>query len=98
MIIPESTDSVTTVEVDAETSASDARTRPNPAEPKSAREDRYAAQSFRALEAPGNPVAPLVRKFIEVFPEKIPTILPPDRGARHEISLTPGARYCVTRQ
>ena len=27
-----------------------------------------------------------------------PSVLPPDRGARHEIDLVPGTKYCVTRQ
>ena len=27
-----------------------------------------------------------------------PSVLPPDRGVRHEIDLIPGAKYCVTRQ
>ncbi|KAG3144597.1 hypothetical protein C6341_g18690 [Phytophthora cactorum] len=88
----------TSVEVDAGASASGARTRPKQAEPKTAREARYAAQSLPAPEASGNPVAPLVREFIEIFPEKAPAILPPDRGVRREIDLTPGAKYCVTRQ
>ncbi|GMF45466.1 unnamed protein product [Phytophthora fragariaefolia] len=33
-----------------------------------------------------------------VFPDKIPAVLPADRGVRHEIDLAPGAKYCVTRQ
>ncbi|KAL4092919.1 hypothetical protein PRIC1_011908 [Phytophthora ramorum] len=43
-------------------------------------------------------LAPLVRKFSDIFPDKIPAALPPDRGVRHEIDLVPGAKYCVTRQ
>ena len=27
-----------------------------------------------------------------------PSVLPPDRGDRHEIDLVPGNKYCVTRQ
>ncbi|KAG3196126.1 hypothetical protein PC128_g7912 [Phytophthora cactorum] len=72
MIEPEVDDTVAAVEVDAASSASDTRTRPKQAEPKSAREARYAAQSLPALETSGNPVAPLVREFIEIFPEKVP--------------------------
>ncbi|KAG2981476.1 hypothetical protein PC118_g10589 [Phytophthora cactorum] len=72
MIVPEVDDTVAAVEVDAASSASDTRTRPKQAEPKSAREARYAAQSLPALETSGNPVAPLVREFIEIFPEKVP--------------------------
>ncbi|RAW41730.1 hypothetical protein PC110_g2046 [Phytophthora cactorum] len=77
MIVPEVDDTVAAVEVDAASSASDTRTRPKQAEPKSAREARYAAQSLPALETSGNPVAPLVREFIEIFPEKWP--LPRDQ-------------------
>ncbi|KAG3005462.1 hypothetical protein PC121_g11491 [Phytophthora cactorum] len=84
--------------LDADASASDTRTRLKLAEPKTVREARYATQSLPALEASGNPVAPLVREFIEIFPEKVPVVLPPDRGVRHEIGLTPGVKYCVTRQ
>ncbi|KAG3026234.1 hypothetical protein PC120_g6043 [Phytophthora cactorum] len=98
MIVPVADDTVAAVEVDAGALASDSRTPPKHAEPKTAREARYAAQSLPALEASGNPVAPLVREFIEIFPEKVPAVLPPDRGVRHEIDLTPGAKYCVSRQ
>ncbi|KAG2783877.1 hypothetical protein PC116_g2301 [Phytophthora cactorum] len=98
MIVSVADDTVAAVEVDAGALASDSRTRPKQAEPKTAREARYAAQSLPALEASGNPVAPLVREFIEIFPEKVSAVLPPDRGVRHEIDLTPGAKYCVTRQ
>ncbi|KAG2872189.1 hypothetical protein PC114_g26516 [Phytophthora cactorum] len=98
MIVPVADDTVAAVEVDARALASDSWTRPKHAEPKTTREARYAAQSLPALEASGNPVAPLVREFIEIFPEKVPTVLPPDRGVRHEIDLMPGAKYCVTRQ
>ena len=27
-----------------------------------------------------------------------PSILPPDRGVRHEINLVPEIKYCVTRK
>ncbi|KAG3093622.1 hypothetical protein PI125_g16784 [Phytophthora idaei] len=84
------------VELDADTSASDTRMRPKEAEPKTAREARYAARPLPTLEASGNPVAPLVHEFIEIFPEKVSAVLPPDRGVRHEIDLTPGVKYCVT--
>ncbi|KAG3092187.1 hypothetical protein PC121_g3624 [Phytophthora cactorum] len=52
----------------------------------------------RRSRRPVTPVAPLVREFIEIFPEKVPAVLPPDRGIRHDIDLTPGAKYCITRQ
>ncbi|KAG2897925.1 hypothetical protein PC115_g16988 [Phytophthora cactorum] len=95
MIVPVADDTVAAVEVDAGALASDSRTRPKLAEPKTAREARYAAQSLPAFEASGNPIAPPVREFI---PEKVPAVLPPDRGVRHESYLAPGAKYCVTRQ
>ncbi|KAG3111737.1 hypothetical protein C6341_g27843 [Phytophthora cactorum] len=95
MIVPVADDTVAAVEVDAGALASDSWTRPKHAEPKTTREARYAAQSLPALEASGNPVAPLVREFIEIFPEKVPTVLPPDRGVRHEIDLMPGAKAVV---
>jgi hypothetical protein len=68
------------------------------AEPKPAREERFAAQSWSTLEANCNPAFALLREFADVFPEKIPAVLPADRGVRHEIDLVPGAKYCVTRQ
>ncbi|ETN22017.1 hypothetical protein PPTG_02074 [Phytophthora nicotianae INRA-310] len=67
-------------------------------EPKTAREARYAAQSLAALEAAGNPVAPLVREFIDIVPDKVPAVFPPPPGVRHATDLVPGAKCCVTRQ
>lgn len=72
--------------------------RPKAAELKSAREERFAAQSWTALKASGNPVYTLAKEFADVFPEKIPAELPAERGVRHEIDLVPGSKYCVTRQ
>ncbi|GMF54727.1 unnamed protein product [Phytophthora fragariaefolia] len=77
---------------------SDASSRPKSAEPKSAREAHFAAQSWEALKASGNPVYETAREFTDVFPDKIPAVPPADRGVRHEIDLAPGAKYCVTRQ
>ncbi|KAJ0389878.1 hypothetical protein P43SY_010690 [Pythium insidiosum] len=65
---------------------------------KTQRELRYEAQSLEALKKAGNPVVPLAEKYLDVFPDKIPEMLPPDRGVRHEIDLVPGSKYCVTRQ
>ncbi|POM65517.1 Putative Polyprotein [Phytophthora palmivora] len=76
----------------------DASSRLKSAEPKSVREERFAAQSWETLKASGNPVYETVREFADVFPDKIPAVLPADRGVRHEIDLAPGATYCVTRQ
>jgi hypothetical protein len=98
MIVAEDAASLAAVEVKADDPASDDRTRPKAAEQKSARAARYVAQSLEALEASDNPAAPLVRKFIDCFPDKVPAALPPDRGVRHEIDLTPRVKYCVTRQ
>ncbi|OWZ06963.1 LOW QUALITY PROTEIN: reverse transcriptase [Phytophthora megakarya] len=94
MLVLEATACVAAVEVDAD-DASDTRTRPKGAEPKSAREALYAAQSLPALEASGNPVAPLVREYIDIFPDKPSSSR---SWVLHEIDLVPGAKYCVTRQ
>ena len=72
--------------------------RPQSAEPKSAREERFASQSWEALRESGNPVYDIAREYADVFPDKIPAELPADRGVRHEIDLVPGSKYCVTRQ
>ncbi|GMF24624.1 unnamed protein product [Phytophthora fragariaefolia] len=77
---------------------SNVSSRPKSAEPKSERKERFAAQSWEALKASDNPVYETAREFADVFPDKIPAVLPADRGVRHEIDLAPGAKYCVTRQ
>ena len=53
---------------------------------------------WEALRESGNPVYDLVREYADVFPGKIPAEHPDDRGARHEIDLMSGSKYCVTRQ
>ena len=58
--------------------------------------ERYEAQSWDALK--DNPVVDVLRCFKDVFPEKVPSELPHDKGVRHEIDLVPGTKYCVTRQ
>nr|CAI72306.1 putative polyprotein [Phytophthora infestans] len=73
-------------------------TRPKSAEPKSAREERFAAQSWESLRESGNPVYETVREYADVFSDKILAELPADQGVRHEIDLAPGSKYCVTRQ
>ncbi|KAE9158026.1 hypothetical protein PF005_g32617 [Phytophthora fragariae] len=78
--------------------ADDPSSRPKSAEPKSAREEGFAAQSWESLKASGNPIYETAREFADVFPDKIPAELPADRGVRHEIDLAPGSKYCVTRQ
>ncbi|KAG2965646.1 hypothetical protein PC120_g27207 [Phytophthora cactorum] len=92
VIVPEVAASVAAAELDVHASASDTQMRPKEAEPKTARDARFADQSLPALEASGNPVAPLAREFIQIFPEKVPAVLPPNRGVRHEIDLTPGVK------
>jgi hypothetical protein len=69
--------------------------RPKAAEPKSAREERFATV---LASVAGNPVYSLAREYEDVFPGKIPAELPAERGVRHEIDLLPGSKYCLTRQ
>ncbi|KAE9348690.1 hypothetical protein PR003_g6272 [Phytophthora rubi] len=78
--------------------SADTSSRPKSAEPKSARAERFAAQSWESPRASGNPIYETAREFADVFPDKIPAELPADRGVRHEIDLAPGSKYCVTRQ
>ncbi|KAE9166459.1 hypothetical protein PF002_g31108 [Phytophthora fragariae] len=78
--------------------SADTSSRPKSAELKSAREERFAAQSWESLKASGNPIYETAREFADVFPDKIPAELPADHGVRHEIDLAPGSKYCVTRQ
>ena len=68
-------------------------TRPQSAEPKSAREERFASQSWEAPIESGHHVYDLVREYADVFPDKIPAERPADRGDRHEINLVPGMKY-----
>ncbi|KAE8971517.1 hypothetical protein PR001_g26863, partial [Phytophthora rubi] len=56
--------------------------RPKSAEPKSAREERFAGQSWESLKASGNPIYETAREFADVFPDKIPAELPADRGVK----------------
>ncbi|KAE9170999.1 hypothetical protein PF004_g27696 [Phytophthora fragariae] len=78
--------------------SADTSSRPKSAEPKSAREERFAAQAWESLKASGNPIYETAREFADVFPDKIPAELPADRGMRHEIDLASGSKYCATRQ
>ncbi|KAE9337692.1 hypothetical protein PR003_g11886 [Phytophthora rubi] len=59
---------------------------------------RFAAQSWESLKASGNPIYETARELADVFPDKIPAEPSTDRDVRHEIDLTPGSKYCVTRQ
>ena len=65
-------------------------------------EDTKAVLSARSgsaiLKDPHDPLYPLVKEFQDVVCHNPPSVLPPDRGVRHEIDLVPGTKYCVTRQ
>ena len=65
-------------------------------------EGTKAALSTRSgssiLNDPSDPFYPLVQEFQDMVCHNPPSILPPDRGLRHEIDLVPGTKYCVTRQ
>ncbi|KAE8956846.1 hypothetical protein PF011_g31343 [Phytophthora fragariae] len=52
----------------------------------SKRQTRYGAA---ILKDPSDPYYALLKEF---------SVLPPDRGVRHEIDLVPGTKYCTTRQ
>ena len=41
---------------------------------------------------------PLIKDFQDVLCNDPPSVLPPDRGVRHETDLVPGTKHCVTRQ
>ena len=65
-------------------------------------EDTKAALSARSgssiVKDPLDPIYPLVKEFKDVVCHDPPSVLPPDRGVRHEFDLVPGTKYCVTRQ
>ncbi|GMF51373.1 unnamed protein product [Phytophthora fragariaefolia] len=61
----------------------------------SRRQSRYGAA---ILKDPSDPYYPLLMEFSDVVRDDPPSILPPDRGVRHEIDLVPGTKYCTTRQ
>ncbi|GMF50660.1 unnamed protein product [Phytophthora fragariaefolia] len=50
------------------------------------------------LKDPSDPYHPLFKEFSDVVSDDPPSILPPDRGVRHEIDLVSGTKYCTTRQ
>uniref|UniRef100_M4BRK6 Uncharacterized protein n=1 Tax=Hyaloperonospora arabidopsidis (strain Emoy2) TaxID=559515 RepID=M4BRK6_HYAAE len=62
---------------------------PDEMEPKSAREERCAAQSWEERAASKNSVLVLAREFSDVFPNTIPAVLSVDMGVRHDIDLSP---------
>ncbi|GMF47764.1 unnamed protein product [Phytophthora fragariaefolia] len=61
----------------------------------SRRQTRYGAP---ILKDPSDPYRPLLKKFSDVVSDDPPSVLPPNRGVRHEIDLVPGAKYCTPRQ
>ncbi|GMF43586.1 unnamed protein product [Phytophthora fragariaefolia] len=61
----------------------------------SRRQTRYGAA---ILKDPSDPYYPLLKEFSDVVSDDPPSVLPPDRGVRHEIDLVPGTKYCTTRQ
>ncbi|KAE9025033.1 hypothetical protein PR002_g11290 [Phytophthora rubi] len=79
-----------------------------PTESRSARSSMWTAprtalvssrsRSWESLKASGNPIYETARELADVFPDKIPAEPSTDRDVRHEIDLTPGSKYCVTRQ
>ncbi|GMF33642.1 unnamed protein product [Phytophthora fragariaefolia] len=64
-------------------------------ERSSRRQTRYGAA---ILKDPSDPYHPYLMEFLDVVSDDPPSILPPDRGVRHEIDLVPGTKYCTTRQ
>ncbi|GMF27670.1 unnamed protein product [Phytophthora fragariaefolia] len=59
------------------------------------RQTRYGAA---ILKDPSDSNYPLLKEFSDVVSDDPPSVLPPDRGVRHEIDLVPGTKYCTTRQ
>ena len=45
------------------------------------------------MKSPSDPYYPLVKAFQDVVCHNPPSVLPPDRGVRHEIDLVPGTKY-----
>ena len=50
------------------------------------------------LKIPSDPYYPLIKECQDVVCHHPPSVLPPDRGVRHESDLVPGTKYCVTRK
>ncbi|KAE9300796.1 hypothetical protein PR003_g22673 [Phytophthora rubi] len=72
----------------------------------SKRQTRYGAATLKdpsdpyytLLKDPSDPYYTLLKEFSDVVSDDPPSVLPPDRGVRHEIDLVPGTKYCTTRQ
>ncbi|TDH71666.1 hypothetical protein CCR75_006501 [Bremia lactucae] len=58
--------------------------------------ERYETQSWDTLK--GNAVYELALEFKDILPDKVPEELQVHRGVHHEIDLSPGTKYCATRQ
>ena len=50
------------------------------------------------LKEPHDLFYSLVKEFQDVVCHDPPSVLPVDKGVRHEVDLVPGTKYCVTRQ
>ncbi|KAE9125930.1 hypothetical protein PF007_g6166 [Phytophthora fragariae] len=61
----------------------------------SKRQTRYGAA---ILKDPSDPYYAHLMEFSDVVSDDPPSVLPPDRGVRHEIDLVQGTKYCTTRQ
>ncbi|KAE8902058.1 hypothetical protein PF005_g31130 [Phytophthora fragariae] len=61
----------------------------------SKRQTRYGAA---ILKDPSDPYYALLKEFSDVVSDDPTSVLPPDRGVRHEIDLVPSTKYCTTRQ
>ena len=63
---------------------------------ESDKKKRFASQGWESLKE--SPFYDVLWKHRRVFPDEVPSMLPPDRGVKHEVDLEPGTKYCVTRQ
>ncbi|KAE9337432.1 hypothetical protein PR003_g12009 [Phytophthora rubi] len=61
----------------------------------SKRQTRYGAA---ILKDTSDPYYAHLMEFSDVVSDDPPSVLPPDRGVRHEIDLVQGTKYCATRQ
>ena len=50
------------------------------------------------LKNPADPYYSVVKEYQYVVCHDTASVLPPDRGVRHEFDLIPGTKYCVKRQ
>ena len=57
---------------------------------------RLDSQAWLAVK--DSPFYDVLLEFADIFPEKVPQGLPPDKGIRHEVDLVPGTKYVTTKQ